>query len=145
MDTPPPSLSSALSPTLSHGAPLTKETCSLPAAARALATRRRDALLTILGQDSSPPPAPSLTLCISSYVDGMLPRPGRSSGLYFATRGFCGLSGKGQPPLCFCLSRPSCWPVACSHVATLGQGELPVRRLDELETLASRSFFQRAS
>lgn len=146
VDTPPPSLSSALSPTLSHGAPLTKETCSLPAAARALATRRRDALLTILGQDSAPPSrALSLSLCISSYVDGMLPRPGRSSGLYFATRGFCGLSGKGQPPLCFCLSRPSCRPVACSHVATLGQGELPVRRLDELETLASRSFFQRTS
>lgn len=62
VDTPPPSLSSALSPTLSHGAPLTKETCSLPAAARALATRRRDALLTILGQDSAPPPAPSLSL-----------------------------------------------------------------------------------
>lgn len=63
VDTPPPSLSSALSPTLSHGAPLTKETCSLPAAARALATRRRDALLTILGQDSPPLPRPlSLTL-----------------------------------------------------------------------------------
>lgn len=65
VDTPPPSLSSALSPTLSHGAPLTKETCSLPAAARALATRRRDALLTILGQDSAPPPAPSLSLSVS--------------------------------------------------------------------------------
>lgn len=65
VDTPPPSLSSALSPTLSHGAPLTKETCSLPAAARALATRRRDALLTILGQDSSPPFLRPLSLSVS--------------------------------------------------------------------------------
>lgn len=64
VDTPPPSLSSALSPTLSHGAPLTKETCSLPAAARALATRRCDALLTILGQDSPPLPR-HLSLSVS--------------------------------------------------------------------------------
>lgn len=138
VDTPPPSLS--LLGSFAHAKPRRpfnernllfagSSTCTCYETTRCSAYDSRSGL-------APPPPAPSLTLCISSYVDGMLPRPGRSSGLYFATRRFCGLSGKGQPPLCFCLSRPSCWPVACSHVATLGQGELPVQRLDELETLA---------
>lgn len=36
-----------------------------------------------------------VVLCLS--VDDTLPRAGCSSGLYFASRGFCGLPGKGQP------------------------------------------------
>ena len=122
-----------------RGAPLTKETCSLPAAARALASRRRDALLTILGQDSL-----SLSLFLSHSF--LLLFSFLSLSLSFSTTCFherdarvaCILRagdfavsrGKGQPPLNVppCLMRPmpsSCWLTACSHVATLGQGELP--------------------
>lgn len=117
VDTPSsPSYALSLSLSSFNGAPLTKETCSLQAAAAHVHLLRDDALLTILGQDSL-----SLTfsfnlyvhvyICISSLlslslslfvvlclsVDDTLPRAGCSSGLYFASRGFCGLPGKGQP------------------------------------------------
>ena len=118
-----------------RGAPLTKETCSLPAAARALASRRRDALLTILGQDSlSLPFSFSLSLSLSRsffyflcpslflFLDDMLPRAGRSSGLYFTSRGFCGLSGGKDNPLSVFLL------VSCAPYRPAGSHRVKSRR-----------------
>lgn len=59
----PSSPSYALSLSSSNGAPLTKETCSLQAAAAHVHLLRDDALLTILGQDSL-----SLTFSFNLYV-----------------------------------------------------------------------------
>ena len=95
-----------------RGAPLTKETCSLPAAARALASRRRDALLTILGQDSLSLPfsfslSPSLSFFLLfslSLSISLSRRHASTSGtlewLVFYEPGILrSLGGKGQPPL----------------------------------------------
>ena len=108
-----------------RGAPLTKETCSLPAAARALASRRRDALLTILGQDSLSLPfsfslSPSLSFFLLfslSLSISLSRRHASTSGtlewLVFYEPGILrSLGGKGQPPLsvppCLMRSIPSC-------------------------------------
>lgn len=154
----PSSPSYALSLSSSNGAPLTKETCSLQAAAAHVHLLRDDALLTILGQDSL-----SLTFSFNLYVhiyiyiyisialsfsrlvlclfvDDTLPRAGCSSGLYFASRGFCGLPGKGQPTPSMYHSFLDCWLTACCHVATLGQRELG-GGLDELETRTRLDFY----
>lgn len=117
---------SSATPTPRQAAPLTKETCSLPAAARAHASRRRDA-----SRRSAYDSRLGLSLSFSFRLDGVLPRPGRSSGLYFASGGFCGLPGKGQPPCMYSNLIPFGF-TACCHVELLGHGELPERRPDEL-------------
>lgn len=130
----PSSPSYALSLSSSNGAPLTKETCSLQAAAAHVHLLRDDALLTILGQDSL-----SLTFSFNLYVhiyiyisialsfsrlvlclfvDDTLPRAGCSSGLYFASRGFCGLPGKGQPTPSMYHSPAPSWIVGSRRAVT---------------------------